>query len=66
MNCHGIEIDVLSQASITAAKAALPGWGVGLAVAAELARRILSGEVCRASQLPQEYASLGAVFQLPH
>lgn len=56
-----IDIDTLSQQSISAAKAMAPGEGVGPAVAGELLQRIADGAVTNMAQLPSEYQHLGHV-----
>lgn len=60
---NGLEIDVLDQNSIDAAKAAYPGAGV--AITEKLCSEIVSGAIRQTSQLPHDYAYLGRVFGLP-
>lgn len=65
MNFKGIEIDVLSQTSIDAAKSQMPSQGVGPSVASELLELIGTGQVTSFSQLPREYSHLGRMANLP-
>jgi len=62
---NDIEINVLDQKSIDAAKAQMPGMGVALAVASELIRRIAEGQIVSIEQIPGEYAPLGELARLP-
>ena len=59
-----IQVDPFDQQSITAAKAAAPGEGVGPLVASELLQRIADGTVTNAHQLPAEYQHVGTAAGL--